>query len=503
MSYLTIKQIQAIYIKIKNIAKKEFENKNYELSLKQVETAAELAYMFNWIYTDEELENNLSNISIAILGEMKKPFIPITGRVVFYDVFALDNRGLTQQYLRAFISWGVEILFIFEGKNLVYSKKIIEELSFYSKAELFVVDTSLSRVKKIEDIYKKIIEFKPEKAFLHLHPASAVAVTVWSSLKEVTRYQINLTDHAFWLGAKCIDYSLEFRDYGCTVSSERRGLAENMLLLQPYYPILDCKPFIGFPLQIPSDAIKIFTGGAYYKMYGKSDMFFKLLSSLICLNPKVIILLAGNGDDKPLKDFINKNNFHNKLFLLGSRPDITYVFENIDIYLSTFPITGGLMGQFAATLAKPILSYSSEDIPNNFLEGFINWNRNSDYKLTHTDIDSFMNDALKLIESKTYREEKGQEIKRHIITEREFSINLKQLVTSNKVEKPIKKVSINYDVLFKLYLENENYYLKKIHFFIVSRFKIKAIFLFPKNVIAFIVDLSNWQFFFSKFLKVK
>jgi hypothetical protein len=157
---------------------------------------------------------------------------------------------------------------------LSHSKQIISEIKAYSKAELFIVDKSLTKTEKIKSISSKIIDFKPEKAFLHLYPSSVVAVTVWNSLKEVIRYQINLSDHAFWLGTKCINYSLEFRNYGCTVSYEKRNLSEDKLLIQPYYPIMQCESFIGFPQHIADDAIKIFTGGSYYKMYGKSDFFF-------------------------------------------------------------------------------------------------------------------------------------------------------------------------------------------------------------------------------------
>lgn len=499
MSKLTKLEIEAVFNKTKILAQKEFECKNYELSLENIANAAELAYMFNWIYTDDVLENLLEEISSKVI--VKEKFVPEIGRVVFYDVFCLENRGLTQQYIRALMSWGVDLLYIYEGDNLSTSNKIIEELEMYSKAQVFHIEKKISNTDKMQLFYNVIVNFRPEKAFLHLHPSSVVAVCIWNALKEVTRYQVNLTDHAFWLGTKCIDYSLEFRDYGRTVSSERRGLAESMLLIQPYYPIMDCKPFIGLPMQIPNDAIKIFTGGAYYKMYGKSDMFFTLLSTLINLNPKVVILLAGNGDDKPLKDFIQRNKFDGKLFLLGSRPDITHVFENSDIYLSTFPITGGLMGQYAASLGIPLLSYSSSDIPCNFSEGFIDWNRNSDYQITHTTIDSFKSEALKLIESKSYRMKRGQEIKKHIITEKEFSIHLKQLVTSHKVDKPLKKENINYDVFFKLYLESENKYLKSFNYFLISRFKLRAIFLFPKHVYGFIINRANWLFFIRKVLK--
>ena len=157
MTKLTLPLIRNVFCKIKSLALREFENKNYEASLKHIETAAEIAYNFNWIYTDEELENLLINISNSIILE-KKPFIPIEGKVVFYDVFALDNRGLTQQYLRALISWGVELLFIFEGHDLTHSKQIISEIQSYPKGELFVIDKSLSRLEKIKCVYNKIID---------------------------------------------------------------------------------------------------------------------------------------------------------------------------------------------------------------------------------------------------------------------------------------------------------------------------------------------------------
>ena len=496
----SIQEIQNVFDKIKLLALKEFDNKNYELSLQYIEAAAHVAYSFNWKYADEVLENLLVAISDVIIAE-RSVFIPIQGRIVFYDVFALDNRGLTQQYLRALISWGVELLFIFEGDDLSHSKQIMSEIKSYSKAELFVVDHSLTKTEKINCIYNKIIDFKPEKAFLHLNPSSVVAISVWNSLKEVARYLVNLTDHAFWLGTKCIDYSLEFRNYGCTVSYEKRNLSEDQLLIQPYYPIMQCKPFIGFPSQIADDAIKIFTGGSYYKMYGKSDFFLKLLKLLIELDSKIVILLAGHGHDGPIKQFISDNKYQRRLFLLGSRPDITHVFEHCDIYLSTYPLTGGLMGQYAASLAKPILSYTSDDIPSNFAEGFINWNTNSDFKITHTTLDSFTAEALKMIESKFYREKKGNENKKHIITEKEFSEHLRKLVSLNRMENPFVKEVIDYKVFLDLYIENENKYLKQFNYLIVSQFKFQSLLLFPKQAISFIFSSKSWTIigkFFNK-----
>ena len=59
---------------------------------------------------------------------------------------------------------------------------------------------------------------------------------------------------------------------------------------------------------------------------------------------------------------IKSNKFTSKIydFFIGRRKRmaaIDAVFENCDIYLGTYPICGGLMSQYAAMHAKPILAY--------------------------------------------------------------------------------------------------------------------------------------------------
>lgn len=484
MKNLELKDIQSVYAKLKQSAKLEFDNRNYEQSLKYIETCAEIAYMFNWIYSDEDLENLLTSISEAVLPK-DNSFSPIKGKVVFYDVFALDNRGLTQQYIRALKSLDVELLFIFEGNNLSHSKKIVDEISSYSKADFFVVDHNLTRVDKMIAISNKVASFRPEKAFLHLYPSSAVAVSVWNSLSSVIRYQVNLTDHAFWLGTKSINYSLEFRNYGKTVSLEKRGLLPSQLLFQPFYPITDCKPFIGFPSQVKEDSIKIFTGGAFYKMYGKSGLFFELIKILLAIDTKVVLLIAGGGDVKPLNDFIVTHNFEDRIFLLGSRSDITHVFENSDIYLSTYPLTGGLMGQYAAVCSKPILSFTTSDIPCNFIEGFVGWNITDNFNITHTNLESFEAYAKRLILDIPYRFNEGNNNAKHIISPDEFSKNLAKIFSNNVAESSFLKEEIDYDVFTNYYLDCENNYLKQFNYLMVSRLKLKAFKFYPRAFCSF------------------
>lgn len=478
MQELTLKKITKTFNKVKRLAQKAYDLGNYELCLHHIETAADIAYNFNWIYTDSDLEELLANISTEIIEQ--RDYSPIKDRIVFYDAFAIDNKGLTQQYLKAMISWGIELLFIVEKENLSRSKNIIKELLNYDNAELFIVDSKLSAIKNTQEIYNKIVDFQPEKAFLHLQPSSAMAVTLWNALSLTTRYQINLSDHVFWLGTSCIDYCIEFRNYGWTVSQERRYLLKEQLLVQPYYPIGDCDPFQGFPNQVRDDNVVILTGGAFYKMYGENNMFFTIMKQLLDINSKVIILIAGGGDAKPLNEFISKHSFQKRILLIGNRSDINYIFENCDIYLSTFPISGGLMGQFAAVNAKPILSYSPQDLRLNFIEGLMNWGNSNNCKITHTTVKSMVQYAEKLITDQKYRIAEGNILKEHIIKSHEFSSHLRKLINSNTNLIKVAKEEIDYDKLTTSYLVRENNFLQNFYTLIISRFKFSTFVFFPK-----------------------
>jgi glycosyltransferase involved in cell wall biosynthesis len=486
---IKLHDIVETYNKIKNLAIKSYNNGYYESSLNHIETAADIAYKFNWIYTDTVLEKLLKDISSKVITQ--KNFKSQKGHIVFYDVFCLENRGLTQQYIRALISWGVELLYIYDGGNLDLTNNIIVELKAYPKAEILSINEKISKINKIKVFNDAIVKFQPEKAFLHLGPSSSMAVCLWNTLHQVTRYQVNLTDHAFWLGTNCIDYCLEFRNYGYTVSSEKRGLKKEQCLMQPFYPITECGTFEGFPSIVKDESIVVFTGGAYYKMYGENDTFFKIIKKILQIDPNIVFLIAGGGNEKPLINFILKNRLQNRIALIGSRKDINFVFKKSDIYLSTFPITGGLMGQFAAINKKPILSYSSFDIRCNFTEGFLNWG-SQNWKVTHTNFDSFFQEAKKLINDEGYRKQRGNEANKYLITKNEFNSHLKHLINANKNTKPPIKEDINYTKFTNLYIDCENNYTPSFYSLIISRFQFKIIFIFPA---IFIKAILSKQFY--------
>lgn len=497
---LSLKDVIAVYKKIKKAAVLAYEQANYNQCIKHVETAAKVAGSFNWIYTDDDLENILHAISGKIISNHDSVGV-IKGRYVLYDFQALDNSCLTQQYLRALVSFNAEILYIPEKLSKNRAQSIINELSSYPKARIFEVNDSLSIVEKIKTIYNEIIAFKPEKIFMQLAPSSAMAVVLFNAFPNITKYFIDLTDHVFYLGESCADYFIEFRNRGCTVAIEKRQISYDRIFLLPYYPIISESAFFGFPSTITTEKVVVFSGGSFYKVYGEDGMYFKILKRLIKENPNVIVLFAGMGVKTKFNKFIERNKLQEKVLLLDFRKDINEVFRHCDIYLNTYPFSGGLMCQYAAVNGKPILAYNTENRESDFVETIIC--DNTDIKITHTSLDDLFEEAKRLIDDQRYRQNKGNELKDNLQSPEKFNKDLLTLISSNRNLYLHKKVEVDYTGIIDrcLYLQNnDSYFFKSL---IIKVFRLKTIVQFPKVLILTLPLLLNPRIILDKLYQKK
>ncbi len=491
----THNDILRYYRKIKNYAFLSFHKNKYDQSLKWINIAAQIAYNFNFIYADEDLEKLIYEISSKIITK-KTLFRTNPNRFVFYDVFG-SSSVLAIQYVQALISHGYEFLFILEFIDNKRSKELLDILNRYDKAEVFFINHKTPYKEKIQNVYDKIIDYAPHKALLHLKPWSVEAICIFNALSTIKRYQINLTDHAFWLGVNCTDFCIEFRTYGATISIEKRGIPANKLLMLPYYPIIKTSQFEGFPLE-SKDKVIIFSGGNYYKIYGEQKKYFNIVKKILMEHPSSVILFAGDGDSSAIKQFIRKYNLQKRFILLGYRKDINEVFANCDIYLATFPITGGLMSQYAAINGKPILSYTDANIPSNIVEDLL---PGVQIQITHTNLEDFFTEAAHLITNKKYRKDTGELLKSQFVTTlQKFNMDFQDLILNTpkidnlNTNSNIKLVTIDYNKFSDIYLEVENKFFYALQILILKTFKFKAFFIFPKSTIKFFIQGNVFNF---------
>ncbi|AFA48875.1 hypothetical protein [Acetobacterium woodii] len=463
--------------KLKNYSKICCEKNNYAESFCAIETACKLMYAFNVIYTDDCLESTLSEMAANVLKDKKIRTREINSdrKILFYDYFPTDNRGLTQQYITALIELDYEILFVtYEQEDMKKSENIFLQLTEYEKAEIYTIK-SKDYTESVSEVFDIVNNYGASKALLHMTPWDVVGVAAFSYFSNIERFLINLTDHTFWIGKCCSDYILEFRSYGYNVSRNYRNIPENKLLLLPYYPIQDLKmPFGGFPFDDSGKKV-IFSGGSVYKIYG-SNIFFDTIKHIIQKHEDTIVLYAGGGDTKPFENFIVSNHFEDRVFLIQERKDITQIFVNCYFYLGTYPVGGGLMTQFAVANKKIPLVFSNEKYKWNFIEPlFINHNK---FIKTYTNLDEYFREIDKLIYKPEYKNEVENTLDELIITRKEFAEALQRCLKIKSTKYIFEKENIELDEFYELSFQTENYYLHDYYFIFIRSKNLKLILKF-------------------------
>lgn len=470
---LTHDRTVKVYNDIKRHIKKNKVNGKYDAALKYIELSAYWAYNFNFIYADKEVEDALkdmaeTNLKLYSIDRM------IENRYVFFDACGIDNRGLTQQYIRALMQLGYEFLYI---SNSSRNTEILKEISSYDKGKLLLFD------KKRKDYFKEcriildeIESYRPSKILLHV--GNVVSLMCCHCISGPVKYNINLTDHAYWLGNTFIDYNIEFRPYGMTVSLEKRNLVEKQLLYLPYYPIKSkYASFQGFP-ELPKDCIVLFSGGFYYKMFGKDDVYFRMTDEILDICSKTVLLLAGEGAETLMKEKISKMKNADRVFLIGNRKDINEVFRHCDIYWGTYPVGGGLMTQFAAMHSKPIIVYTDSNIATNNIEGVVNHFGNG-VKTFH-DFLEMLAYASHLINDEEFRINEGRKNHDSLMTSDKFVGEFASLMSTHTNIREWEKEKIDYAAFESIYIDVENNYLHSGISALVGKRKYSFWFQFPE-----------------------
>lgn len=450
---LTEQYIHQLYNRFKWRASKALSLRRYDVCLKYLEAAARTAYTFYLCFTDEKIEAMLKQMS----GHVKKrETFEDKPRSVFYDTFSQDAQGLTMQYVDAIIAAGWEMLYITEfGLDDPRSVRLKQTLANYPRATVKTIPSNKKGMAKVQFVYDTIMNYAPDKLFMHIHPSAVEAVTAFYALpKEITKYQINLTDHAYWVGAGCMDYSFEFREYGASLSVGRRGIAKDHVFLLPYYPMMKEAEFQGFPTA-SEGKVKIFSGASFYKIIDENDTFFKLNKAILDANPNAVTLFAGGGDMAMLNGLIEKYGLQGRFIPIGQRNDIFECYKHSDIYLSSFPQFGALMAQMAAHAGLPILAYAYNE--SGIVEEVVCQKHKE--KITFTDMDALVAEATRLVNDPDYRKLHGQAMKDCVISVEEFNRSFKESVISGKTQYPLtieENVKLHYlNVDDKLKLENK------------------------------------------------
>lgn len=325
---------------------------------------------------------------------------------------------------------------------------------------------------KIEYLKKVIEEYNPYSIFMYTVPDDVVITTILHHYKnQITRYQINLTDHAFWLGAKCIDYCIEFRDYGAYISNTYRQIPKEKICLLPYYPIINENiEFQGYPCEFNEQEQKlIFSGGSLYKTFGAGNKYYLIVDYILNNFKEAIFWYAGSGDRTEINKLIKK--YPNRIFITAERLDLYQILKRSYFYLSTYPVCGGLMFQYAAIAGKLPLTLKFDDCTDGFL---------IDQEKLNIEFNSIeiLKEKIKFVfENPGYLKEEETILVKSVIKAEDFEIELENLLDNQKTNYKLVYKSIEVKEFLKVYKENMTY--EKLCDIIGGH---KYFMLFPKEV---------------------
>lgn len=430
-------------------SKKLIEDNKFEKALRLIAWQARLMYLYNQWYVDADLENQIDNIAKCTLNHFDSCSISEKS-IIFYDGFGYDLRDLAGIYLTALVKLNYKVTY------LTYCSKkgrlpSIEKIFKGTNCCIKYLDDS-SVLSKTKNLYRVIESNSSKILFFYSTPWDIAGIMAFSYLPKIfTRYMINLTDHAFWLGRKTFDRCIEFRDYGAMISINKRNIPREKLVKQPYYPIVDkeCN-FEGYPFEKNDHDFLIFSGGDIYKTIDDNRTFYKIVQSCLDRYLNVKFWYAGRKSCKDLDDLIKK--YPNRVFYSKERKDLFQVLQNVDMYLNTYPIGGGLMTQYAALAKKtPWMLMSNDEFQGILLE-------QDKRKFTFYDEKKFYNAIYSYIDDVNFRRKMDEGMANAVIDEEDFVQNLSNILRNGKSSYAISDIEIHPDKYLSIYKKQFNEY---------------------------------------------
>lgn len=400
-------------------------------AMQAAEVSAEISYSWNQYYSDPSLEKVLLEISESIGTEqLPNPQLdPET--VLFYDGFGFDMRGLALIYLKALCRLGYKVIYV--TYDIDYNTKGETEQPEIKKAtcgfdiRMIYIKRSSKCLEKAKEILNQIDKYRPAMSFFYSLPFDIPAACAFTKAEGTTRrFLINLTDNAFWAGLNSFDYCIEFRDYGAGISFYDRHIPSEKLKVLPFYPFTDEGiEFQGYPFSFDEHLQKlIFSGGALYKTFSEDNAYYKLVDFILATDPETVFWYAGSGDQTRFDSLLKK--YGGRIFITPERKDLLQVLKRCCFYLSTYPVSGGLMFQYAAKAGKIPVTFRHDMCNEGFLIG------QKELGIEFNSIEETEAEISRCLSDIEYREQKEKKLTGALVTEEQFTEQLGKLLRSGK-----------------------------------------------------------------------
>lgn len=430
--------------KLFNIAEKCIEKSKYETALSALSFYSSIQYKVNQVYTDDRVENLLQTISRNLIKK-KDAYDSDNNTVLFYDGFGLDRRGIALIMCKAIVKNGYKLIYLSPREQINKQPTFVENFK-QSDIVYEYYEKNGPNLSYIKSLNKIIFERRPKVAFFYTYPNDVCGTIVFNSLKDaVYRFQLDLTDHAFWLGINAFDKCNGGRAFSTSIQYYYRHIPrEKLSRLDSNLFVDDCK-FNGLPFD--ENRRFIFSGGQLYKTLGdKENTFYRIIDHILRQHSDIVFLYAGSGDDHLIKELGYK--YPERVYLIPERPDFYQIMQRCVLYLNTYPMFGGLMMRYAAMAGKiPVTLKHDNDSDGILID-------QKSRKIEYETYDELIEDVDRLLSDEKYLRQRESMLDGSVMTEECFIRNVRMMIEEHNTEFPIEEIEfVNTDQFRKEYLE--------------------------------------------------
>lgn len=363
---MEISKLLSDYSKIVEFANSCVKNEKLEEACHYLQCAGRIAWRLCPTFEDLSVEQVIKDISKALFPtDIQIAVEESQKKLLFIDTMCADVRGLGFIYLDALLKVGYQIDYVYLKSK---EKSIQHTLNYLSKSGkstiLSINDSSL--VDGIIELANIIERGNSNITIVNCNDNDIIPCVAIYHFSNMHSYRISYGDHTFNLGTSIYEYLLEYRDVGVYISRHFRNKSENKIIKLPIFPNqIPEKGFRGFPFDLNGKRL-ILSGGQIYKTIDSNNTFYKIIRKVLTNHPDCFFCMLSNGStpelEKLLRDF-PQNAYH-----LKERDDLNEILKRSTIYISTYPILGGLMMQYAALNKRiPITLVKDKQLQSGFL----------------------------------------------------------------------------------------------------------------------------------------
>ena len=446
--------------KLKKIAKRYLSIAKYNDSLQVLHAISQYLYEFNQTYIDEDVESMLLEITEALDIKQGRTYEGTKNKVLVFDGFAFETRGVIKMYLNALVKGGFEIVYLYD-KNRTSEIPGILEFCTQNKIKTLTYNERATYVESAKEIGEVFLSEKPAKALFYTYPYDVAAYVAFASFKGLTeRFLIDLTDHAFWIGKYCNDFFCGSREMSAYNEHYQRHIPKEQLIkLGVNLIVEECNDHSGLPFDVTKTKY-IFSGGALYKTLGDpNNYYYKIVDHILENHKDIVFLYAGYGDDTEMKVLLKK--YPDRLFYIEERKDYYYLIQHCVFYLNTYPMFGGMMMKYSALAGKlPITLKHSSDSDGLLLH-------QKELGIEYDKYEDLIKDVDHLLGDETYLKDREKKLDGSVISEERFTNNLKNALLNHKTDYEHSYEKLDTEKFRLEYLERHNH--KKLSGELLSR----------------------------------